>query len=751
MRAVAAILNIEQMAVTTGEVLSSPATVRIKVSRALDVALELHPDPAHGEVGDPSTAIWPTIATRYLATLEYQDGTNFQLKGPMPETSSSQPLPLRFVDVPAGGQFRITAGLFSASGWLAGAWQSDWIKAEPNQGTTLDLGKKNITENLVPLAPDTQYVYKEQIAYANGEFVWKVGAPATVAPLDCGDSGTLCDLVGMTLNNSAFQVGYAWRASGQDLKPDSSSARPSNEQLYAVQNLSVLADPSSRLISTDIGFTQRPQIAYAPSTARGDQIDQNNFVLDPRGGGMNLRRVRLSEGQTDFGLGDADQPSWGRFPLQNLDALAVHPSNSVIGASFKDQKLMLLPLPAEGTTDDKAPEAVMVSGKGIRQGLMNGPKALAVAPDGRILVLESANRRVQAFDLKGNPVPSFTWMPTLFTVDTAAVAADLDRGEVPPVFIDELVESASTFELVLAESLAASLDTGRFEPENDPVIGALAAKGIELAYDREAMSDPALSAQLEVVEKGRVWTITDPRGQAWRLVDDEGAISVYGIPARATVTVQTEGRRWLISDRFLGTSWQLSPSTADESRTLVDVSLSYFPLNANLVRAPEYLDMAVEAEGHVYVLLRTGGGTADEDYVLDIYSPQGKLVSRTPDPSVTSSPQNLVAARIAVDIWRNLYGLGYGRLAGHPRVQPDLAHWVPTPPLFSLPLSVQKDLNDQNISAVAQAFAARGVVLSNQAFITVVDPEGTWEVKDGSTIYHLYRSGDGLQVYSIPA
>jgi hypothetical protein len=56
--------------------------------------------------------------------------------------------------------------------------------------------------------------------------------------------------------------------------------------------------------------------------------------------------------------------------------------------------MMLLPLPREGSTDAKAPVAVMVSGEGVRQGLLRGPKPLVIAPDGRILVLESLSQRI---------------------------------------------------------------------------------------------------------------------------------------------------------------------------------------------------------------------------------------------------------------------------------------------------------------------------------------------------------------------
>jgi hypothetical protein len=68
-----------------------------------------------------------------------------------------------------------------------------------------------------------------------------------------------------------------------------------------------------------------------------------------------------------------------------------------------------------------------------------------------------------------------------------------------------------------------------------------------------------------------------------------------------------------------------------------------------------------------------------------------------------------------------------------------------------LPLSAQRDLNQQNIGAIARDFAAQGITLSNQAFIDITDPNGAWQVKDQAVIYNIYRSGDGLQTYAIPA
>ncbi|MFN8303851.1 MAG: hypothetical protein U0U46_15290 [Saprospiraceae bacterium] len=752
---IAAGLSIEQMVITTAESLSSDSLTTAVIKRAIDVKLNLHPDPKHGEVGHPDTAVWPSVATNYVATLQCKAGTNFVIKGELPSTTSGKPVSITFVDVPAGGQFRIFIGLYSANGWLAGSWQNDWTVAKANQGTTLDLGDQNITENLVPLAMDTQYVYKEKIVYKDAKFSWANDTvPATtLRSLDCTDSGGLCELTAITVNNSAFQVGYAWRAAKQHLHPDSPDAPVSDNQLYAVQNLSVLENPSSRLKTTQIGFTHKPGIAYALSLNTQNTIDQTNFVLDPRNGKMNLRKVTLDDGQTDFGFGDPNLLSWGSFPLDNVDALAIHPSNSVLACSFSSSKLMILRLPDQGMPDGQAPEALLVSGEGIREGLMRGPKALAVAPDGRVLVLESVNNRVQAFDLNGNAVPSFTPNAWLFQLKKADVAASLDAGNVPSIFMDGLVNAKQNMVGLIDSQLVAELDGGQFQPQNDPLMLALSALNINLAYDPDNMSDPTLSAQIQVVQAGQSWIITDPRQQAWQIVQDSGLLNVYNRPVTPSVEVQAPGDHWLLRDSTLGLAWLLVVSSGSPDLVEVFDCFTYFPLqqgpnNENL----NYLDMAVESQGFLYVLSYINDGNNTTDYLLDVYAPDGTFLFRSPDASKGGKQQNIVAGRIAVDIWRDLYALNFETLNGpNGAIQPGIAHWMPTPPLFSFPLSEQPNFNAQNISAVAKDFADHGITLSNNAFILVNNPDGAWEVKDGNTIYHVYRSGGALQVYNVPA
>jgi len=65
-------------------------------------------------------------------------------------------------------------------------------------------------------------------------------------------------------------------------------------------------------------------------------------------------------------------------------------------------------VPARGSADADAVAATLVSGEGSREGLMHNPVALAVTPDGKLLVLEQGNNRIQAFDVAGNPIQAFT-------------------------------------------------------------------------------------------------------------------------------------------------------------------------------------------------------------------------------------------------------------------------------------------------------------------------------------------------------
>jgi hypothetical protein len=297
------------------------------------------------------------------------------------------------------------------------------------------------------------------------------------------------------------------------------------------------------------------------------------------------------------------------------------------------------------------------------------------------------------------------------------------------------------------------LNGGKFQAEKDPLIAALTMLNINLAYDPNNMDDPTQSAQIVVVEKDKSWIITDPRLRSWQIVNEFGLLNVYQRPQQFEVQVQSPGSRWLLRDNSLGLAWILEVSSGDPTLVEVFDCFTYFPLRQGPNRANlNYLDMAVEAQGYMYVLSYINDGSATTDYLLDVYSPDGTFLFRSPDQTKTTKPQNVVAGRLAVDIWRDLYALTYETLKGAGGgIQPGLAHWMPTPPLFSFPLDEQPNFNSKNISVIRTLFAAHNINLSNQAFILVMNPDGYWQVKDGTTIYHVYRTGGALQVYSVPA
>jgi hypothetical protein len=86
------------------------------------------------------------------------------------------------------------------------------------------------------------------------------------------------------------------------------------------------------------------------------------------------------------------------------------------------------------------------------------------------------------------------------------------------------------------------------------------------------------------------------------------------------------------------------------------------------------LDVSVESKGYVYVLKylqpQTGAVLAD-DYRLDIYNPDG-----TPLTQVAG----LAAAKLQVDLWRNLFTLNYEIVAGSAGTEPSVSQWIPSTP-----------------------------------------------------------------------
>ncbi len=85
-------------------------------------------------------------------------------------------------------------------------------------------------------------------------------------------------------------------------------------------------------------------------------------------------------------------------------------------------------------------------------------------------------------------------------------------------------------------------------------------------------------------------------------------------------------------------------------------------------------DLSIEAKGYLYVLKYlqpASGPVLASDYRLDIYNPNGTFLAQV---------AGLAAARLQVDLWRNLFTLNYEILPGSGRTEPSVAQWIPSTP-----------------------------------------------------------------------
>jgi hypothetical protein len=102
--------------------------------------------------------------------------------------------------------------------------------------------------------------------------------------------------------------------------------------------------------------------------------------------------------------------------------------------------------------------------------------------------------------------------------------------------------------------------------------------------------------------------------------------------------------------------------------------LSVAPLRDEGTANVVVLDLSVEGKGFLYVLKYLNpisGLLSASDYRLDIYNPDGSFLTQVP---------GLSAARLQVDLWRNLYTLTYEIVQGTARTEPSIALWIPSTP-----------------------------------------------------------------------
>lgn len=391
LQAAAAAGLVASLAQTVAEVCRSPKVYKYTLTFTHDINVTIKHDPKNFE--------FPSVATHYQVKAFFDSGTpHVSPSIDMPGTSQSKPLTYSFKNVPYGGKVKISVGFYSDNQWLAGQGSTGSI---PNDETAATV-TITIKQNKVPLRIDTVYSHKEKtVLDANGNLVWHASdAPtATKVDLSCGNqNGDLCELTCITVSEHFAAAGYSWKSYSDDLESCDSGA---HGQLFQFASMSIAQNPESGHKRSGCGFSNMVRLVY---DLMGSQ--NNNFYLDTTGGKQLARQIRLAENQKpDFDGPDSDK-SWGRFNLPS-DALLLHPSRKLISINSEYDKIEVLSLPDEAVHDNKAPLARVYSATGTREGLISGPICGAIAPDGAILILESKNRRIQAFDLGGNPAKHF--------------------------------------------------------------------------------------------------------------------------------------------------------------------------------------------------------------------------------------------------------------------------------------------------------------------------------------------------------
>lgn len=390
-----AISLVAEVTETSAQVNNSPKSYIDEVAFTHDITVTVAHDPQ-----DP--AGFPATATYYIVTAIFDGGSPKTTgKVALPGATVTQPIPVTFTDVPAGGQVKVDVGFYSNTGFLVGNGSVGPVKNDPTKDPqSLSIA---ITEVLIPLTPSTVYSHKEVIALdASGNHIWHATTtpPAVQTPLGvCTDAnGNICSWTDITVSTVTASVGYAWESYNTAVTDWVSGGLG---QLHQFANISVTEAPQSGYLFSGKGFSGVTRIVY-------DLLGQQgwNFYLDPTDGNNFIRQIRLSVGGPSTYDSPLSNKAFGRLQFPS-DALLLHPLGKIVSINSSLSKLEVLDLPAAAVADTDAPLSQVRSGVGTREGLMNGPIHAAITAQGALLVLEQNNNRIQAFDLGGNPVPYF--------------------------------------------------------------------------------------------------------------------------------------------------------------------------------------------------------------------------------------------------------------------------------------------------------------------------------------------------------
>ncbi|MDX2166116.1 MAG: hypothetical protein SF182_03610 [Deltaproteobacteria bacterium] len=440
-KAAALAADVATLGQTVAEVLSSPAVFTNTLSLRMTTTVTV--------LKDPDNSTFPARARFYEVTLTYDEASKVahKLRNPIPP-NSAEPLVASFTAVPSGGNVSVEVLLLDSDDTIVGGSvgaDDELGPVGPLPNNPANAGEIEITirERVIPLTAQTRYVHQRKLAYQQGARVWLDGASAPTATRDVlcqGQDDRLCNLTGITISQRTGNLGYAYQAGGPGV---AYCGEVAGGVMHLVQNISLISGRDRALKQISCGFREPAGILYdrlGPADGRG-----RNFYVRPAAGGYFLQSIVLDD-TTPIDL--ATPLSWGRFS-QPMDALALHPMGYVVGVNRSNHKMEILQLPARAVNGDQAPDAipfaVQKAGEGDRAGLLSVPVALTVF-EGAILVLESGNARVQAFDVSGNPVNLFAnkTSPTFALADRSATHLDISVDGVGYVYVLSYANSGTS-------------------------------------------------------------------------------------------------------------------------------------------------------------------------------------------------------------------------------------------------------------------------------------------------------------------
>lgn len=262
------------MIATSVAVSASPSTFEYEIKRTMTLGVSVSPDPTHGT--STQKPIWPETGTKYRIMVKYEGGTiTLSKEAPLP-IKRDQPINVLFSDytndavkVAPDKKFQVIAVIYTKNDSIVGQWTSDWYPLTPEENRPGEIQnlrrvKGAIIEMLVPLLPDTKYEYNKKLAYSPDvkKYWWNANKndkpKATQEGLKNQD---VSELLGLTLNNMAYKLGYAYYASRQNLPLDGGKERVST-RMYVLKSISTLQEPGAGMKVSDRGMSLQPGIAY---------------------------------------------------------------------------------------------------------------------------------------------------------------------------------------------------------------------------------------------------------------------------------------------------------------------------------------------------------------------------------------------------------------------------------------------------------------------------------------------------------